>query len=163
MQVKYRRTTLYRGIVNVEVEAYNTQIEGAAILNACIDKSGVVAGTPGSAIRLRSAFDGRFEGLFILGGRQSIVESLRLQGSSPLIMNNCQSEPLYAWFLRKKQTFGKNQTLIVLCTGKTGMQAGGWDATQRIDLRDRLRSPTNTPYSEVSPAQLADISERMFA
>lgn len=160
MQVKYRRTTLW-GSVNVETEAYTTQVEGAAILNACIDKSGVVAGTAGNAIRLKSVF-GRFEALFILGGRQSIIESLRLQGTSPVIMNDTGSEALYAWFFRKKHSFGKNQTLVVICAGKTAMRPGGWDATERIDLRYGLENPYSTPYGEVTPARLADICERML-
>jgi hypothetical protein len=160
MQVKYRRTFVY-GSVNVESEAYSTQVSGAAILNACRDESGVVAGTPGNAIRLKSLF-GRTEALFILGGRQSILESLRLQGTSPVIMNNTGSEALYAWFFRKKHSFGKNQTLVVICAGKTGMQAGGWDVTERIDLRYGLENPYSTPYGEVSPARLADICERML-
>jgi hypothetical protein len=77
-------------------------------------------------------------------------------------MNNTGSSALYAWFFRKKQTFGKNQTLVVICASKGGMQAGGWDVSERIELRYGLGSPYKTPYAEVSPARLADICERML-
>jgi hypothetical protein len=166
MQVKYRRTYIY-GSVHIEAEAHTTQISGAAILNACLNGSDSVADRPGTAIRLRSAFEGtrdsKCEALFILGGRQSIIQSLTLQGNSPCIMNNAGSNALYAWFFRKKHTFGKNQTLLMISAGKTPVQLGGWEVSERIDLRYGLGSPYNTPYAEVTPTRLAEICERMLS
>ncbi len=165
MQVKYSRTTTY-GSVDLEGEASATQTSGAAILNACIDKSGTVAGTAGTAIRLRSAFAGtsasRCEALFILGGRQSIIQALITQRNSPLIMNDTQSSALYAWIFRKKHTFGKNETLVMICAGKVPVRPGGWVVSERIDLRFGLGSAYDTPYSELTPARLAEICERMM-
>lgn len=159
MQVKYRRNDIY-GAINIEVEAYNTQSEGAAILGACTDKSGLAK--PGTAISLNSLWKTHCEALFILGGRRSIIASLRLEGSSPAIGRNAGSDALYAWFFRKKHSFGKNQTLIVISASRSGVQAGGWDAIERIDLRYALGSTYLTPLGEVTPDRLADICERLL-
>jgi hypothetical protein len=165
MQVKYRRTYIY-GSVELEGEAYTTQISGAAILNACIDQSGTVVGTAGNAIRLKGLFagtrDSKCEALFILGGRQSIIQALTVQGNSPCIMNDTQSSALYAWIFRKKHTFGKDQTLVMICAGKVGVRAGGWEVSERIDLRYGLGSAYSSPYSEVTPGRLAEICERLM-
>ena len=158
MQVKYRRTTLY-GSGNVEGEAYTAQTSGADSLMACKDDPPFFMDRAPN-IRLMSHF-GMHEALFIVGGRQSIIESLRMQGGRPLIMNYSGSEALYAWFFRKKHTFGKNQALVVICAGKNGMRAGGWDLSDRMDLRSPM-GPCNKMGAEVSPAGLADICERVF-
>jgi len=165
MQVQYRRTFIY-GSVHIEAEANTTQIEGVTSLNACLNSSDSVGDRPGTALRLKSLFagtiDSKCEALFILGGRQSIIQSLTTQGNSPCIMNNAGSNALYAWVFRKKHTFSKNQTLVMICAGKTPVQVGGWDVTERIDLRYALGSPYNTPYAEVTPVRLAEICERML-
>lgn len=157
MKVKYRRTVLY-GSMNIETEAYTAAIDGAADLKALSDTYSVSAG----AIALKTQFEGRCEALFIVGGRQSIIESLRLQGSSPVIKNSAGTDALWAWAFRKKHTFGKNQTLIVISTFRRGIQAGGWEPLDRIDLREGSTSRFHVPYAEVSPAQLAEICESMF-
>jgi len=166
MQVKYRRTTIY-GSVHLETEANITQIDGVSSLRGCIESSDSIADRAATAIRLKSSFagtrDSKCEALFILGGRQSIIQSLTVQGNSPCIMNNIGTEPLYAWIFRKKHTFGKNQTLVMITARKTPVQQlSGWEVAERVDLRYGLGSPYNTPYAEVTPTRLGEICERMF-
>jgi len=168
MQVRYRRIFQYgSGSIHLEGEAHATQVSGVATLDACKDTAGVTVELAGNAIRLKSLFEGtsaaKFETLFMLGGRQSIIQALRAQGSTPCIMNDAGSQALYAWIFRKKHVFGKNQTLIMICPSKTSVQAGGWEATERIDLRYGLGSAYTTRYAEVTPSRLADILERMLA
>lgn len=167
MQVKYRRTFIY-GPVYLETEANITQIDGVASLRECLDTSDSIADRAATAIRLRSLFEGtrdsKCEALFVLGGRQSIIQSLAMQGSTPCIMNNIGTEALYAWIFRKKHTFGKNQTLVMITARKTPIQQiGGWVVTERVDLRYGLGSPYNSPYAEVTPTRMAEICERMFS
>ncbi|HEY3744038.1 MAG TPA: hypothetical protein VGL53_29540, partial [Bryobacteraceae bacterium] len=141
---------------------------GVPSLTGCMDKIGVIADRAGSAIRLKALFQrtsaAKFEILFILGGRQSIIQSLSMQGNAPCIMSDAGTDPLYAWVFRRKHRFGKNETLVMICPVKTTIQASSWEPTERMDLRYGTGSPYSTPYPEVAPARLAEICEQtLFA
>lgn len=112
--------------------------------------------------------DRRSDILYMLGGRRSIVQWLRLQGGYPMIGNNTGKMALYATVARKKQLLDKDLTLVALYPDKKLQVAayGGWKVEQPFDLRTtseaRISPHTGQAIGEFTPAQLAGIFERLF-
>lgn len=163
MDVKCYRTYSY-GSTNIDVDAHTTLTRGAAILNAIRDPRDRFYGGIGAHIRLNAAFantpDAKCESVLIVGGRQSIVQWLRLQGETPEILNDAGSGPLWVQYFRKHRVLGKDSTLVRICPWKIPLTLGSWVAHEPIDLRFCLGSNPRRP--EVSPARLAAILESTF-
>jgi hypothetical protein len=109
----------------------------------------------------------RCDALFILGGRQSIVSWLRLQGKSPKVCNATGNMELHATVLRKRRRFDKDLTMVVIHPyGDMPLQEGDWKATASVDLRNSPEAPrsqhTGDMMGEFAPMQLASIMERLF-
>lgn len=164
MDVKCYRMHNY-GSAHIDVEAHTTLTRGAAILNAIRDKRLNLYGKESTDIRLDASFagtpDAKCEVVYILGGRKSIVQWLRLQGESPMIYNNVGSGPLWLQYFRKHRALGKDSTLVRICPWRVPLTLAGWEASDAIDLRYCLGMDRRRP--EASPERLATILELTFA
>jgi hypothetical protein len=141
----------------------NIRLRGTAVLNQWISRDhaagpNTIMITSANYLYMGQPSEKMSDALFILGGRQSIVEWLRVQGTHPTIRNHTQGDPLYASVMRKKQKFDKNLTMVALL-GRNDLRVHGadWSVKAPVNLR------AGQGPSVFEPMQLAAIMQNVFA
>jgi hypothetical protein len=106
-------------------------------------------------------FAGEHDGLYIHGGRRSIVQWLRNHGNRPKILLENTAGNLYLYCFRKHRILGENSSLVLITRGLTpNMVLGGWQGQDPINVRHCVGSDGRP---KISPENLATTLERMFA
>jgi hypothetical protein len=172
MQVK----CLYRPLVTYPFLLIDNSLRDngwSAILNSYADSSGSAI-----AIDVETRINGSYGGfqkyesckgsaLYMVGGRKSIVNWLRLQGQTPKISHPSGNYDLYAIVMRKRERFSKNLTTVVISAlpwAEPG--GGGWEKTATYDLKTcpeaKVSPHTGTRMCEFTPQELGNILDRYF-
>lgn len=94
--------------------------------------------------------------LYILGGRRSIVEWLRVQGPQPVIYAEAPLTRLHVHLLRKKRLFDKDLTAL-LVSPQDPETVGITFKNSNSDWELKFSGSTTLPYT--TPTELATVLE----